>query len=144
MANVGGGVHRGPGLPGAGRQCGICGTLISQPGPCPVCHDDPRWRPPQRPSGPQQARQAMQTLQPPAEPEAEPVTLELRLTLTTVPDGETQVWLHATSGEAYTGEGATLQEAVLGAVQALEEDLMTPRCPTCGQRWAGSMEGVER
>jgi hypothetical protein len=157
-ASIGGGVYRGGGIPGAARQCPICNTLVVVEGPCPTCGGDPGWLLRQnpgavttstRPTGQQRAQATMAALQPePAEP-SEPQTLELRVVLQTAEAGPagpglTHAWIYGPENETYHGDGATIQEAVISALAALEDEMNKPHCPTCGQVWPEGREILQQ
>ena len=143
MSNVGGPRHyRGAGLPNTGWQCPICGHLNTAAGACAKCQDDPQWAPAQpKPTGLQAARAALAKVieKPIAEPEPQ-TELHLNVQAMVSQSGTANVLVTTAVGEAYQADGATLQEAMLGALAAMEEDLNRPKCPTCGQGWPEHLE----
>jgi hypothetical protein len=71
------------------------------------------------------------------EPQTEHVSLNIDAR---IGDGLTTLMLTGPSGEPYAGSGVTLQEALISALAAMEEDLNRPKCPTCGQGWPEHLE----
>jgi predicted RNA-binding Zn-ribbon protein involved in translation (DUF1610 family) len=142
VSNVGGPRHyRGAGLPNTGWQCPICGHLNIAAGACAKCQDVPQWAPAQpKPTGLQAARAALAKVIEKPLPEPEPQE-ELSLNVTTVTTASgTDAMVTTALGAAYHGAGATIQEAIIGALAAMEEDLNRPKCPTCGQGWPEHLE----
>lgn len=142
VSNVGGPRHGStprPGLPGAGWQCPICGTLnISET--CTVCAGNPNWRRPDpvpAQNGRQAAQAALQRV--PAEPEPEPGELHDFRVQASVSPTEAHLRLSTDAGE-FTGHGATMAEAMADAIGQWEDEVNRPKCPTCGQAWPHDRE----
>lgn len=145
--SVGGPRHSSQRLRDAAWTCGICGFLNVSGSVCAQCNNDPEWKRPMpqpKPTGAQAARQVMEQLgvnAPPPPPEDER-EIHLSLDVTSLA-GLVNVHIYGASGERYYGEGVTLQEAVVAAIAAMEEDETRPKCPTCGQHWPEDREFPE-
>jgi hypothetical protein len=144
--SVGGPRHSGQRLRDAAWTCQICGFLNVSGSVCAQCQNNPEWRRPQpqpTPTGAQAAREVMEQISTPP-PEAYESEVHRDFLVHVVATSElTTVTLTLPTGNPFAGSGITLQEALVSAVAAMEEDEARPKCPTCGQAWPEDREFPE-